>query len=248
MYSKVHPGKVCSPETLAVTVRSSPRYHLMLRRLLQIQGGNSLGIGKETGQLPGLELVLLRLLQPGALQLPRPPLGQLAALRCWWVAAGAEGELGTRGTERWPCHGEVVLLEEAAAWERQGRAAHARLGFLAGGGWDRGGWGSKGRSGICFLSLHLPSNSYRLCTFLLRRPRVRFCYCISISDMANINQITLKGKRELQQRWRLSSPPRQTVESWSGRGLSQGSSPFVLTAMVCWRRRGGCSSTRRGEV
>lgn len=127
--------------------------------------------------------------------------------------------------------------------ERQDRAAQQRLGFLAGRGWDRGGWGSKGRSGVCLFSLHLPSNSYRLCTFLLRRPRVRFCYCISINDMANINQITLKGKREIQQRWRLSSPPRQ-----SKRTLSQGSPLFVLTAMVCWRRRGGCSSTRRGEV
>lgn len=155
--------------------------------------------------------------------------------------------------ERWPCHGKVVLLEEAGARgrqgkARQGRAAHPRPGFLAGGGWDRGGWSSKGRSGICFLSLHLPSNSYRLRTFLLRRPRVRFCYCISINDMANINQITLKGKREIQRRWRLSSPPRRRIESPNKRGLSQGSSPFVLTAMVCWRRRGGCSSTRRGEV
>lgn len=132
--------------------------------------------------------------------------------------------------------------------ERQDRAAHPRPGFLAGGGWDRGGWGSKGRSGICLFSLHLPSISYRLRTFLLRRPRVCFCYCISINDMANINQITLKGKREIQQRWRLSSPLRRRVESPNERGLLQGSSPFVLTAMVCWRKRGGCSSTRRGEV
>lgn len=106
--------------------------------------------------------------------------------------------------------------------------------------------GKQGEVRDLFSQLALPSDSYRLCTFLLRCPRVCFFDCISINDMANINQITLK--REIQQRCRLSSPPRRRIESLNERNLSQGSSSFVLTAMLCRRRRGGCSSTKRGEV
>lgn len=161
------------------------------------------------------------------------------------------GEQGTRGGEGVPLQGEVVLLEEAAAHGRQEKAGQRQLTEAGLPYWGRVGTGRVGQQGqirVCFLSSHLPSNLYCLCTFLLRWPRVCFCFCISVHDMANINQITLKGKREIQQCWQVSSPARQRLKSLNKRGLSQGSSLFVLTAMVYWQRTGGCSSIRRGEV
>lgn len=166
-------------------------------------------------------------------------------------AGGSWGEPGTRGVERVALHGEVVLLEEAAAHERQEKAGQGQLtpgwaSLLEEGG-NREGGAARADQGL-FSRSHLPLNSYRLCAFLLRWPRVCFCFCISINAMANINQITLKGKRDIQQCWRVSSPARQGIKSLNRRGLSQGSSLFVLTAMVYWQRTGGCSSIRRGEV
>jgi len=154
LYSKIHPGQVCPPERLSVTVLLRPRYHLMLRQLLQMQGGNSSGLGKKLAGSLGWNLPcsVSSSLEPP--QLPRPLLGQLTALCVWQprvrVSWAPEAWRGGPAVERW------------SGWrrqrhrERQDRAAHPRPGFLAGGGWDRGGWGSKGRSGICLFSLHLP--------------------------------------------------------------------------------------------
>lgn len=40
------------------------------------------------------------------------------------------------------------------AGKGRARTAHPRLGFLTGGGWEQGGWGSKGRLGVVF-SAHI---------------------------------------------------------------------------------------------
>lgn len=158
-----------------------------------------------------------------------------------------------RAWRRVALQGEVVLLEEAAAQGRQEKAGQGQLtrgwaSLLEEGGNREGGVARADRglfSQLTFafkvvLSLHL--------CFLLRWPRVFFCFCISINDMDNINQRTLKGKSEVRPCWRVSPPVRQRIKSLNRRGLSQGSSLFVLTAMVYWQRTGGCSSIRRGEV
>jgi len=45
------------------------------------------------------------------------------------VAAKGEGELGTRGVERWSCRGEVVRLEEAAAQGKAGQGSSPEAGL-----------------------------------------------------------------------------------------------------------------------
>lgn len=190
---------------------------------------------------------------PPAWSLSRLPSQVRAGCSPVLLAGGCSwGEQGTRGVPRVALRGEVVLLQGGAAQGRQEKAGQGQLTEAGLPYWRRVGTGRVGQQGqirVCFLSSHLPSNSYCLCTFLLRWPRVCFCFCTSINDMANINQITLKGKREIQQCWRVSSPARQRIKSLNRRGLLQECSLFVFhTAMVCWQRTGGCSSIRRGEV
>lgn len=237
---------------LTVKVYLNPGYHLMLRQLLQMQGRNNLGLGKRLAGSVGWSssCFISPCLEP--LQAPSPArCGQVAVLCCW--RAGVAGvSRAPEACQGWPCmEGWSCCRGEQprGGRKRQGKDSSPEAGLPY---WRRVGTGRVGQQGqirVCFLSSHLPSNSYCLCTFLLRWPRVCFCFCISINDMANINQITLKGKREIQQCWRVSSPARQRIKSLNRRGLLQECFLFVFhTAMVYWQRTGGCSSIRREEV
>lgn len=110
----------------------------------------------------------------------------------------------------------------------EGRVACLTPGFLLVQGWDDGwrvGWGHQGF--VFSACIHLQILS--LCTFLLRRLRVHFCCCVSISDMANINQIMPNGGTEIQQQWRHSSTLRRRIKSLNRTCLSQ-------CSLLCWQQ------------
>lgn len=148
----------------------------MLRRLLQMQGGNSFGLGKKLGGSLGWSssCSISSLLEP--LQLPRPLLGQLTAL-CGWQSRvrGSRVPEAWRGgpaLERWwSCPGEVVLLEEAVAWGSAGKGRTGQLsrgwaslleeGGIGEGGAARGDQGVVYSACICLQILTVYVHFYR---------------------------------------------------------------------------------------